>query len=122
MQWARTEQQYECSETPKTASEYIQQLEQGGLVEVQGYRWSSRLWHDSFHCDLPTDIRNGRMPHQTYKRPVKIVKLGEDAAPLVTSHFKYNEVRELSWLYSCNFDWVVEAVGLPTGGDNEGGH
>lgn len=115
MQWVGTEQ-YECSEVRKTASEYIQQLEQGGPIEVQGYRWSSRLWHDSFHCDLPTDIGDQRVLHETYKRPVKIVKLGEDAFPLVTSHFRHNEVKELSWLYSRNFDWVAETVALPTRG------
>jgi hypothetical protein len=47
------------------------------------------------------------------------LKLGEDAVPLVGSPLGYNEAKELNWLYSSNFDWVAEAVALPTGGHNE---
>lgn len=116
MQWVAMEQQCDHPETRKTTSEYIQQLEQGGLIEVQGYRWSSRLWRDSFHCDLPSGMGDERRSCETYKKPVKIVKLGEDAVPLVASHIRCNEVKELNWLYLRNFDWVAEAVALPTGG------
>ncbi len=114
------EQQCEPPENQKPASEYIRQLEQGNFVEVQGYRWSSRLWRDSFHCNLPTTMEDERLSCETYKKPVRIETLGENAAPLVNSNLKYNGVGELSWLYARNFDWVAEAVALLTGGHNEG--
>jgi hypothetical protein len=121
LRWAALEQQCETPENRRTASEYIRQLEQGNFIEVQGYRWSSRLWRDSFHCILPATMEDERLSCVTYKKPVRIVTLGEDAAPLANSHLKYNEVGELSWLYSRNCEWVAEAVALLTGGHNEGG-
>jgi hypothetical protein len=119
VEWARTEED-ERSEVQKNASAYMRELEQGGLVEVQGYRWSSRLWHDSFHCDLPVGMEDESVSRETYKKPIKIVRLGEDAVPLVRSHLKHNEANELNWLYSCNFEWIAETVALPIGGHNEG--
>ena len=113
LRWAGTEQQqYEGLEARKSASEYIRQLEQGQVVEVQGYRWSSRLWRDSFHCDLPSTMGDERLSCEAYKKPVRILKLGEDAVPLVGSPLGYNEAKELNWLYSSNFDWVAKAVAL----------
>ena len=53
LRWAGLERQYESTEDPKPASLFIRQLEQGRSIEVQGYQWSSRLWHDSFHFNLP---------------------------------------------------------------------
>jgi hypothetical protein len=120
LRWAGLEQQYESPENRKTASEYIREVEQGSFIEVQGYQWSSRLWRDSFHFDLPATMGDESLSCEAYKKPVKIVKLGKDAAPLVKPHLRYNEVKNLSWLYSCNFDWVAAALALSTGGHNEG--
>jgi hypothetical protein len=118
--WAGTEQQrYEGLEARKSASEYIRQLEQGQFVEVQGYRWSSRLWRDSFHCDLPSTMGDERVSCEAYKKPVRILKLGEDVVHPIRSPLGYNGAQELNWLYSNNFDWVVETVALPAGGHNE---
>jgi pimeloyl-ACP methyl ester carboxylesterase len=121
LRWAALEQQREPRGNRNTVSEYIRQLERGRFVEVEGYRWSSRLWRDSFHCKLPTTMEDERLSHKAYKKPVRVVTLGEDAAPLVKSDLKYNEVGDLSWLYSRNCNWVAEAVALPIGGHNEGG-
>lgn len=120
LQWAGLEQLYESPQNRRSASEYIRQLEQGSSIEVQGYQWSSRLWRDSFHFDLPATMGNESSSYEAYKKPVKIVTLGRDAAPLVKPHLMYDEVKDLNWLYSNNFDWIAEALSLPTGGHNEG--
>jgi len=118
VEWAGTEQRDERSEAQKKTSEYIRELEQGGLVEVQGYRWSGRLWRDSFDFDLPLGMEDECVSRETYKKPVKIVQLGKDAVPIVRARLSSSE--ELNWLYSSNFDWVAGTVGLPPGGHNEG--
>jgi alpha-beta hydrolase superfamily lysophospholipase len=120
LRWAGLEQQYDSLDNRKTASEYIREMEQGSFIEVQGYPWSSRLWRESFHFDLPPTMGDESSSWETYKKPVKIVKLGKDAAPLVKPHLRYNEVKDLTWLYSCNFEWMAEALALQTGGRNEG--
>ena len=120
LRWAGLKRQYESTEDPKPASLFIRQLEQGRSIEVQGYQWSSRLWHDSFHFNLPAAMGDEHSCYEAYKKPVRIVKLGKEAAPLVEPHLRYNEVKDLNWLYSSNFDWVAEALTLPTGGRHKG--
>jgi alpha/beta superfamily hydrolase len=119
LRWAGLEQQYESPDNRKTASEFIREMEQGSSIEVQGYHWSSHIWRDSFDFTLPQALADENTSFETYKRPVKIAKLGRDAAPLVVPHLRYNEVKDLSWLYSSNFDWIAEALTLPIGGHDE---
>jgi hypothetical protein len=113
LHWAGLGQLNESPENRRTASEYIQQLEQGCSIEVQGYQWSSRLWRDSFHFDLPATMGNEDSSCEAYKKPVKIVKLGKEAAPLVKPHFGNDEAKDFSCLYSYHYDWVAEALTLP---------
>jgi hypothetical protein len=110
--WAGREQLYESSENRRTASEYIQQLEQGNSIEVAGYQWSSRLWLDSFNFVLGSSIGD-RSP--TSERPVQSVKLGKEAAPLIKLHVGINEVTDLSWLYGENFAWLTNALRIQAG-------
>jgi hypothetical protein len=56
---------------------------------------------------------------EAYKKPVKIVKLGKEAAPLVKPHFGNDETKDFSWLYSSNYEWVAGALALPVGEHNE---
>jgi hypothetical protein len=113
LHWAGLGQLNEAPENRKTASEFIQQLEQGSPIEVQGYPWSSRLWHDSLQFDLPANLENENSSHDMHKKPVKIVKLGKEATPLVKPHFGNDEAKDFTWLYSAHYDWVVEALSLP---------
>ena len=113
LHWAGLGQLSEPPENRRTASEYIQQLEQGSLIEVQGYQWSSRLWLDSFHFDLPDDLDCINSSSPSHKKPVKIVKLGKEASPLVKPHFGNDEAKDFGWLYSTQYDWVVDALVLP---------
>jgi hypothetical protein len=108
-QWAGMEQLFESPENRRPLADYIQDLQNGYLIEVQGYQWSSRLWQDSFQYELPLALRGEGSPHERYQRPVKTVKLGKDAAPLVRPHLRYDEVKDLSGLYADNFEWIADA-------------
>jgi pimeloyl-ACP methyl ester carboxylesterase len=120
LRWTGLEQQCESPEYWETVADYIRHLEQGQSIEVQGYQWSSRLWNDSFHFNLPSAIGDELSARDAYKRPVKIAKFDTGEPPLDKSHLMYNGVKDHSWLYSCNFDWLAEALATGTGGHNEG--
>ena len=75
LRWVGLEQLYDSTENRRTASEHIRQLEQGSFIEVQGYQWSSRLWCDSFHFDLPANMGDESLSYEAYKKPVKICSL-----------------------------------------------
>jgi hypothetical protein len=115
LHWAGLGQLNEAPENRKTAAEFIQQLEQGSLIEVQGYQWSSRLWRDSFQFDLPATLESEDSSGEAQRKPVKIVKLGKEATPLVKPHFGNDEAKDFNWLYSAHYDWVVESLALPNG-------
>lgn len=119
VRWAGMEQLRRPPESRKTASEHIRQLEQGSFIEVEGYQWSSRLWHDSLHFYLPSDIEDESSYREIRKRPVKIVRFGKDSTSFVLPYPKYPEIKDLSDLYSDNFDWIVRNLTLPTGGSDE---
>jgi hypothetical protein len=52
-----------------------------------------------------------------YKRPVRTVILSADAAPLAKKGIVGggDEIRDLGWLYSSNFEWINEAFAKPVG-------
>lgn len=110
LHWAGLGQLNEPPENRRTAAEYINQLERGSLIEVQGYQWSSRLWQDSFHFDLPDTLNSEDSSLETRKRPVKIVKLGKEASPLVKPHFGNDEAKDFDWLYSIHYEWMSKAL------------
>lgn len=110
--WARLEQVWEFPENRRSTSEYIRELEQGSYIDVHGYRWSTNLWRDSLHFDLPSAIDSECLSRETYGKPVRIIRLSKDAAPLVKPHLMYHQVRDLSWLYSDTFDWISDALDL----------
>lgn len=110
MRWAGLEQLFESAENRRSAADYIRQLEQGRSIEVAGYEWSSSLWRSSFDFHLPADLQDDGVACVTYKRPVKVIKLGREAAPLVKPYVGYDEVKDLSWLYGSNFDWIAGAL------------
>jgi len=113
LRWAGLEQLWESSENRKSAADYIREIEGGASIEVAGYQWSSRLWRDSFSVGLQVDIQDSGVARG---RPVRAVKLGADAAPLVKPYVGYDEVKDLSWLYSENFAWLAEVLAVSTGG------
>ena len=113
MRWAGLEQLFESAENRRSAADYIRQLEQGQSIEVAGYAWSSSLWRSSFDCHLPANLQDDTVACEAYRRPVKVIKLGREAAPLVKPYLGYDEVKDLSWLYATNFEWVAGALQIP---------
>ena len=115
LRWAGLEQLFESAENRKTASYFIQQLENGRPVEVHGYQWSGDLWSESLNFAMPTTLRDEGLAAKTYSKPVKLLKLNKEAAPLVKPYVGYEAVRDLSWLYASNFEWAASSLRLPIG-------
>jgi hypothetical protein len=118
--WAGMEQLYESPEYRRSVAEFIRDLEQGTSVEVHGYQWSSRLWRESFQCEMPAGVRAEYLSDNSCSRPVKVVAFGKDPASLVMPYMRYEEGQDLGSLYTSTFEWVVEALALRTGGRDEG--
>jgi Serine aminopeptidase, S33 len=113
MRWAGLEQLFESAENRRSAADYIRQLERGFSIEVAGYPWASSLWRRSFDFRLPANLEDDGVASETYRRPVRVVKLGREAAPLVKPYVGYDEVKDLSWLYASTFAWVADALRIP---------
>ena len=113
LRWAGLEQMWESPENRKPASEYFKQLEQGSSIEVQGYRWSSRLWRESLEFGKPALLEQTNSTFNEGGRVFKSEKLGKEAAPLVWPHLMYQDVKNLSWLYARTYDWIIDALALP---------
>jgi hypothetical protein len=121
LRWVGLEQLFDSPENTRTASAYIRELEQGSSIEVQGYQWLSRLWHDSFLFGLPAAMaKDETSASKAYEKPVKLVHFGKDATSLVMPYSRFSEAQDLSPLYSDNFAWAAKALALPIGGCNEG--
>jgi alpha-beta hydrolase superfamily lysophospholipase len=119
LQWAGLKQMLDSPENRTPVSEYIRQLQQNSPVDVQGYQWLGSLWHDSFDFDLPSALNDDTRASLLYKRPVRNIKLGKDASPLVKPFRGYVEVKDFTGLYSANFDWICDALALSNGEINE---
>jgi len=112
MRWARLEQLLlKGGDERKSSADYIRQLEAGGRVEVEGYEWSSELWRASFNFGLPGGFTDEAAAADHCLRPVRIVELSKNAAPLVKGGAAgSDELRDLSWLYAENFGWLVRKL------------
>jgi hypothetical protein len=101
----------------KPVSDYIEQLEGGHSLEVDGYQWSSKLWEDSFRFELPAAMAEECTTGSACPRPVRTVKLDKHAAPLIKgSSVGYEAInRDFSTLFADNFEWITKAA-TPQGG------
>ena len=107
----------------KSVSDYILQLEQGFGIDVEGYQWSSRLWRDSLTVQMPDGMREEESAGSVNGKPVKIVKLGKNAAPLVKGGaVAYDEMKDFTWLFGPNFDWIAATLPILTKGRNGPGY
>lgn len=122
LRWVGLEQLLKYCDERKSGADYIRRLEEGGVVEVEGYRWSDKLWHDSFKFGLPANLQAESSSGHLHRKPVKIVKLGRNAAPFAKKGLVGdNENRDLSWLYADNFEWIAGALSKLNGGRYECG-
>jgi hypothetical protein len=102
------------AEERRPASDYLNQLEQEGRLEVSGYTWSSDLWQSSFGFDLPESFQDAERAMQTYGKPVKITRLGKESSPLVGGgRTGFEESRDFSTLYAAHCDWILSALAAP---------
>ncbi len=116
--WVGIEQIFKSPEERKSTADYIQQFKQDSFVEVDGYPWSSQLWSDSFDVELPADLVSEDRAAATYTRPVRIVKLGKEAAPLAKGgSVGYDEAKDFNWLFAPNFDWMASFLMARKGSD-----
>jgi hypothetical protein len=116
VRWVAIEQIFKVGDERKTASEYIRKLESGASLEVEGYIWTQQLWRESFAFDLPSALANEEDAAAAYERPVRIVKLSKDAAPLVKGGFvAYDEFKDFSPIFATNADWIEHTL-ITSGG------
>jgi hypothetical protein len=96
----------------KPLSDYVQQLEAGQPLEVEGYRWSGKLWRDSFRFQLPFDKASNANRAPNDSRPVRLVHLDKSAAPLVKGGWlAYDSVNpDLTGVFAENVEWIEQAV------------
>jgi pimeloyl-ACP methyl ester carboxylesterase len=101
----------------KPAANYLRQLESGQALDVDGYRWSGRLWRESFQLELPMGLRESDSAARSYQKPVKIVEAEKLKAPLVKgSSVGYEAInRDFSELFAENFEWIAASQGLLAG-------
>jgi pimeloyl-ACP methyl ester carboxylesterase len=106
LRWVGLEQLLKPGAERRSAGDYIRELEQGKSIEVEGYQWSERLWRDAFAWKLPAEISNAS-DARVGERPVRIVKLPKEAAPLVKGGFVgADEVKDFNWLFAENANWI----------------
>lgn len=117
LRWVGIEQLLKYTEERKPGSAYIEQIENGLPLEVEGYEWSSRLWLDSFAFEMPAGLLEPSDTSCPPARPVKTVQLGKKAAPLSKKGFvEYDEIRDMTWLHADNFDWITMALNAQCAG------
>lgn len=117
LRWVGLEQIFKFVDDRQSASDYIRDLERGSSLEVDGYRWSPALWRDSFNFTLPVALASEEQAAHAYRRPVKIVKLTRDAAPLAKGGVVgYDDLKDFGWLYAPNRDWIAALSAQSTRG------
>jgi hypothetical protein len=114
LRWVGLDQIFKYGTGRKPASAYIRELEQGAFIEVEGYQWSWKLWQDSIAFGLPSTFADEGTACSEYKRPVRIVKLGKEAVPLVKGGvLGYDETKDLNWLFVENWGWIADNLHKP---------
>ena len=77
---------------------------------VDGYKWTAKLWRDSLQFTLPEALSNQLAADRAYDRPVRIVKLARNAAPLTKyGEWGLDDVKDFTWLFAPNCEWIEVA-------------
>ena len=120
MRRIRMDQVFTSGRARKTLSDYIGQIERDLFLDVDGYYWSDRLWRDSFALELPSEMAGMIGNCLAYGRPVRIVGLDKQAAPLVKGGSAAPDAfnKDFDWLFADNFEWITTALAMvPECGD-----
>lgn len=111
MRWVGLEQIFKFGTDRRSTADYIRELEQGSTLEVDGYLWSSKLWQESFGFALPEALLSEQSICNAHERPVKVTRLGKEAAPLAKGgSVGYDDLKDFTWLFKPHFEWIVEAA------------
>jgi Serine aminopeptidase, S33 len=111
VRWINVEQLFKYGDERKPPSAFIQELERGSSVEVEGYQFSGKLWQNSFLFDMPPAMRDEASARAEYKKPVRIIKLGREAAPLVKAGTVADDrAKDFTWLFLENWQWIANSV------------
>jgi alpha-beta hydrolase superfamily lysophospholipase len=99
----------------KLVSDYLRQLESGHSIEVDGYHWSAKLWHDSLSFELPVGMESESTAASACNRPVRTVNLDRHAAPLIKgSSVGYEALhKDFGGMFADNIEWIVKALAIP---------
>jgi hypothetical protein len=111
VRWINVEQLFKYGDERKPASAFIQELERGSSVEVEGYRFTGKLWQNSFLFDMPPAMRDEAAARAEYKKPIRIVKLTREAAPLVKAGTVADDrAKDFTWLFLENWQWIAASI------------
>ncbi len=118
------ENAFKYGDERKPASHYLEQLEKGQSLDVEGYQWTSRLWQNSLRFDMPAGMEDEISAAAAHARPVRIVKLDTHAVPLIKgSSVGYEGIdKDFSGLFADNLEWITKTVAIPGGGNREHSH
>jgi hypothetical protein len=117
LRWVVADQLFKFGEDRRPASAYFQKMEEGSTIEVEGYRWSSKLWRDSHQVMLPFAMEDEDRARAIYHRAVRIVRLGNESIPLIKGgHAVTNEPRNFTPLFATNWGWLASALAIDGGG------
>lgn len=112
LRWVVADQLFKFGDDRKPAAAYIRQMEEGS-IEVEGYRWSAELWRESFDVVLPPVLEDESQACELYAKPVRLVKLGKEAIPLVKGGPAVADIpRDFSALFAKNWGWLSTALAL----------
>jgi Serine aminopeptidase, S33 len=114
--WIGPQQLLKPEDERRPASHYFRLLDEGQSVEVDGYEWPAELWRQSLSLELPAAMIPPNDPTDFYRRPVRIVTLGKNAAPLVLGGLLqgFEEGKDFGWLFAPNYDWITSSLGIPS--------
>ena len=113
--WIGPQQLLKREEDRHPPSHYFRLLDEGQSVEVDGYEWTPELWRESLSFDLPGAMVPPNDTAASYRRPVRMVQLGKNAAPLVPGGLLlgFEESKDFSWLFEPNYEWIASSFGIP---------
>jgi alpha-beta hydrolase superfamily lysophospholipase len=120
LRWIALDQLFKFGGDRRTASAFIRDVEQGATIDVEGYRWSPKLWRESQEVLLPREMEDEGRANRAYQRPVRIVRLGNDAIPLIKGGPAVaDEPRDFTSLFAKNWERLAAALAARAGGSRE---
>jgi hypothetical protein len=113
--WIRPQQLMKQESDRRPPSHYFRLLDEGNSVEIDGFEWPASLWRESLDFGLPPSMIPPNEPGDFYRRPVRMVTLGKNAAPLVLGGFLqgFEEGKDFNWLFAPEYRWIASSLRIP---------